>query len=144
MSTRFHPYFGRSSTAQNHRSRHTGQAVIEFAAIGLLLATMAFGAIELGRAYNASISVTNAARDAARVAMNPATSDADVIAAANAAAESINLTSVDVDRSYTEGEWSTITVSYEFNTVVPLVSQFWGGGPLTISESSTSRVGWDN
>jgi Flp pilus assembly protein TadG len=122
---------------------HGGQALVEFAIIGLILATMSFAVVEFGRAYYASVAVTNAARDGARVAMDPSNSNADIIAAAEASAGSIELTSVDVDRSTTVGETSTITASYGFTSTLPIVSQFWGGGVLEITHSSTSRVGWD-
>jgi len=125
------------------REQRQGQALVELAIIGLILTTMAFGVIEFGRAYYASISVTNAARDAARVAMDPSRSNADIVAAAEAAADPLELTDVDVDRSIVEGETSTITVTYEFETVAPLIAEFWGGGALQITESATSRVGWD-
>ena len=111
--------------------------------IGMLLATMTFGVVEFGRAYYASVAVTNASRDAARVAMDPSRSNADIIAAAEVSAGSIELTDVDVDRSLVEGEYSTVTVYYEFTSTVPLISQLWGGGPLEITHSATSRVGWD-
>lgn len=120
-----------------------GQTLIEFAIIGLLLATMAFGVIEFGRAYYASISVTNAARDAARIAMDPSKSNADIIDAANDAADPLTLTDVNISRGTVVGETSTVTVTYDFTTPVPLISNIWGGGALTITESATSRVGWD-
>jgi Flp pilus assembly protein TadG len=109
----------------------------------MLLALMAFGVMEFGRAYYASISVTNAARDAARVAMDPSNSDADIIAAAEAAADPLTLTDVSISRSTTVGDTATVTVTFEFNSFVPLIENTWGGGPLAITETATSRVGWD-
>ena len=116
--------------------------MIELAVIGLILATMTFGVVEFGRAYYASIAVTNASRDAARVAMDPTKSNADVIAAAEESAGDIELTSIVLSRSTTVGDTSTVTTTYDFTTSVPLISQFWGGGTLEINHSSTSRVGW--
>ncbi len=75
--------------------------------------------------------------------MDPSKSNADIIAAAEASAGSVELTSVDVARSTTVGETNTITASYGFTSTLPIVSQFWGGGVLEITHSSTSRVGWD-
>jgi len=124
------------------RRAHAGQALVEFAVVGLLLMTMSMGVIEFGRAFSASMAVTHASRDAARLAMNPDATDAEVIAAAQSAAAPYVLTEVALDRSYVVGEMSTITVTYEFASVVPLVANLWGGGTLTISESAVSRVGW--
>lgn len=129
-------------SAGSVRKASDGQAMLEFAVIGLLLALMAFGTIEIGRAYYASTSITHAARDAARVAMDPSKTNADIIAAAEAAADPLTL-NVTINRSTTEGEMSTITVTHNFDAVTPLVSNIWGGGPLVISSSATSRVGWD-
>ncbi len=125
-----------------HRSRG-GQAVVEFAVIGLILATMTFGVMEFGRAYYASIAVTNAARDGARVAMDPSKSDGDVTAAANEAAGSVDLSELVIARSTTVGSTSTVTATHSFESVLPLISNFWGGGPLMISHTATSRVGWE-
>lgn len=143
MSTASHPGANDTCVIPQQRQVRQGQALVELAIIGLLLTTMAFGVIEFGRAYYASISVTNAARDAARVAMDPTRSNADIIAAAEAAADPLELSNIDIDRSIVEGETSTITVTHEFETVAPLIANFWGGGALQISESATSRVGWD-
>jgi Flp pilus assembly protein TadG len=133
----------RDSTANlPGRRAHDGQALIEFAMVGLILLTMSLGVIEFGRAFSASIAVTHASRDGARLAMNPAVTDAEIIAAAQAAADPYVLTDVQISRSTVVGEMSTITVTYEFEAVTPLVANLWGGGPLTISDSSTSRVGW--
>jgi Flp pilus assembly protein TadG len=119
-----------------------GQALIEFAVIGVLLSTMSLGVFEFGRAYYASVAVTNAARDGARVAMNPSATNAEIVTTVEDSAGSIEVSQVDVDRSTTEGETSTVTVTYDFTSNVPLISQFWGGGTLEISRSATSRVGW--
>lgn len=125
------------------RATAKGQALIEFALIGLILATMSFGVVEFGRAYYAAVAVTNAARDGARVAMNPAMSNADITAAAEESAGTIELTGVSIDRSGAIGSNATVTVTHDFTSTLPLISQFWGGGALEISHSATSRVGWD-
>ena len=125
------------------RQAQGGQALVEFAIIGLILATMSFGVVEFGRAYYASVAVTNAARDGARVAMDPSKSNADIVLAAEESAGSIELTSVVVARSTTVGDTNTVTASYDFTSTLPIISQFWGGGALEISHSSTSRVGWE-
>ncbi len=134
---------GRKEEHTNEREARPGQALLEFALVGLILVTMLFGVVEFGRAYFASIAVTNAARDGARVAMDPATSNADITAAAQNAAGSTTLTSVDIDRSTTVGDTSSVTATFNFESNVPLVSNFWGGGALVISHTATSRVGWD-
>lgn len=139
----FHRRSMNVNTAWSGRNRSGGQALIEFTIVGLLLALMAFGTLEFGRAYYASTSVTHAARDAARVAMDPSKTNAEITAAAEAAADPLTVNVNLTDRSTTEGQTSTITVTHNFEAVTPLVSNLWGGGPLVISASATSRVGWD-
>ena len=143
MSARFGLRADQPPHNSSLRETRPGQALVEFALIGMLLATMSFSVVEFGRAYYASVAVTSAARDAARVAMDPSRSNADIVTAAEESAGSIELTQVDVDRSVVVGETSTVTVYYDFTSTLPIVSQFWGGGPLEISHSATSRVGWD-
>ena len=134
----------RPSGADNARGRRAreGQAIIELAVIGLILVTMSFAVLELGRAYYASVAITHAARDAARVAMNPAATDAAIISAAEAAADPVQPSAITLNRSTIIGEMSTVTVTYEFDPITPLVANLWGGGPLVFSESATSRTGW--
>lgn len=132
----------RSRRPHRHDARD-GQALVEFAVIGLIMLTMSFGVLEMGRAFYASIAVTHAARDGARVAMNPAATDAAIVAAASAAADPVTLSEVRLARSTTIGELTTVTAVVEFEPVAPLIAELWGGGPLVISESATSRTGWD-
>lgn len=137
--------FNRDRVQRSNSTRDSfhGQALVEFAIIGMILATMTFGVIEFGRAYYASVAVTNAARDGARVAMDPSKSTADIVTAAEESAGSIELTSVIVDSSGAVGDTATVTASYDFTSTLPMISQFWGGGSLEISHSATSRVGWE-
>jgi len=136
-----------SSTAKQSGDRsggaREGQALLEFAVVALVLALMLFGVLEFGRAYFASIAVTNAARDGARVAMDPSRSNADVRSAADNAAGSTELTDVVIERSFTVGNINRVTAIVDFETSVPLISEIWGGGPLRISYTATSRVGWE-
>jgi Flp pilus assembly protein TadG len=131
-----------AQAAPRKRRALEAQALIELTAIGMALLMMTFGVLELGRAYYASTAVTHAARDGARVAMDPTKTNAQVVAAAEAAADPIDLSNVGVSRTTAVGSMATITVTYEFNSFAPFVSAIWGGGPLIFSESATSRVGW--
>jgi len=125
------------------RSASEGQAFLEFALIGILLLTLSLGVIEFGRAISVSMAVTHASRDGARVAMNPEATDAEIIAAAKAAASPYDSVNVVINRSPVVGEMAKVTVTYQFESVAPLVSNLWGGGKLAISDSTTSRVGWE-
>jgi Flp pilus assembly protein TadG len=111
--------------------------------VGLVLLTMSFAVVEFGRAFAVSMAVTHASRDGARLAMNPEATDAEILAAAQSAAGSYDDLDISIDRSTIVGETASVTVSYEFEAITPLVANLWGGGSLTISETTTSRVGWE-
>lgn len=55
----------RTSSPDRRRSR--GQALVEFALIVPLFAIMLFGVIDFGLAFDASIAISNAAREGARL-----------------------------------------------------------------------------
>jgi Flp pilus assembly protein TadG len=133
----------RPTRSRSTRHASSGQAIVELAVIGLVLLSTSLAAMEIGRAYYASIAITHAARDGARVAMNPAFTNADVVSAAEAAADPIDPTTVVVTRSITVGDFATVTVEYEFEPVLSIVAEVWGGGALVFSETATSRVGWE-
>lgn len=46
--------------------RERGQALVEFFMVLLVLLTIAYGVLDLGRVYHAMITITNAAREGAR------------------------------------------------------------------------------
>jgi Flp pilus assembly protein TadG len=63
-----------------------GAAAVEFAILLPLLLMLVLGTIEFGRAYNAQVTLTNAARDGARVMAISGSQTATRSAAKNAAA----------------------------------------------------------
>jgi len=53
----------------NRWRRHAGQSLVEMAMVLPVLAFLTFGLLDFGRAYYFQVSVTNAAREGARVAI---------------------------------------------------------------------------
>ena len=51
----------------NHRRSRAGQSLVEMAMVLPLLAFLTFGLLDFGRAYYFQVSITNAAREGARV-----------------------------------------------------------------------------
>lgn len=72
---------------REHRSR--GAVAVEFALVAPVLLTLVVGIVEFANAYNAQISVTQAAREAART-MAVKNNQADAKAAAVAGAPGVN------------------------------------------------------
>ncbi len=117
------------------RGARPGQALIELSFIIVMMVTMAFALIEFGRAFHAYLTVAHAARDGARVGMDH--DDAAVNAAIAEAAHPLTPSSVAISQTAAQ---VSVTVTYQFETPAPIVSEFWGGGPLTISRTMVGRI----
>ncbi|MCU1440627.1 MAG: TadE family protein [Rhodoglobus sp.] len=99
------------------RDDERGAAVVEFALILPILIVLILGLIEFGRIFNVQISITNAAREAARtmaIENDPALARADAINAAPSvnpalAAGNITITPADCDA----GQTVTVTIAYD-------------------------------
>jgi Flp pilus assembly protein TadG len=117
-----------------------GQGLVELALVALLLAFTGLGAMEMGRAYHAALTASHAARDGARVATDPEVADAQIKSAITEAADPLTPSDYTIDRDlvgYTDVE---VTVTIQFETSVPLVSELWDGGPLNITRTATARM----
>jgi Flp pilus assembly protein TadG len=121
-------------------NREGGAAMVEFAIVFPLLVLLVFGIIEFGRAYNAQITLTHAAREAAREYAISQDQSAGQ-ATAEATASSLN----PGDMSYTWqvcdsssiGDPSGVTISYPMQLLIP----FFPGGPITLSAEGVMRCG---
>lgn len=116
--------------------RRKGQALVETAVVLPILLLLSLGVFEFGRAFHAHTAVVRAAREGARVGMNPSAPNLTIAAAAEAAASPIPLASVSTSRA--SGQVSVTTI-HLFEAVAPMVSALWGGGPLTVQSSYTVR-----
>jgi Flp pilus assembly protein TadG len=108
------------------RSHDSGAAAVEFALILPVLVLMILGMIEFSRAYNVQISLSNAAREGARV-MAIHNDDTLARSAAVDAAPGLNpaLTTGEVSvspSSCTSGQTVTVTISHD----LPLLTGYFG------------------
>lgn len=132
------------------RSSRSGQALVEFALVVPLLLVLVVGIVEFGRAWNAYQVLTDAAREAARMAViDNAAVTADSVTAvvkdalASAAMDptspttTVTLTGFGGDR----GDPTTVLVSYRyaFTFLSPLIG--WTGTEpvVTLKTSFTMR-----
>ena len=105
-----------------------GAVAVEFAILLPLLLMLVLGTIEFGRAYNAQITLTNAARDGVRVmaiANDPASAKTAAISAA--ASVSTTIPTSDVTLSTTTcstGIQVTLTVKYTLSTITGIAGPF--------------------
>ena len=105
-----------------------GAVAVEFAILLPLLLMLVMGTIEFGRAYNAQITLTNAARDGVRVmAIAKSPADARTAARTAAAAVSVSIPDSDITLSTTvcpTGDQVTLTIKYNLSTITGIAGPF--------------------
>jgi Flp pilus assembly protein TadG len=110
--------------------RDRGAAAVEFALLLPLLALLVFGIVDFGRALNAQITLTQAAREGARMA---ALGEPNVVSSTQAAATGLSPVSVTVTScpvGAAAGVNATVQVSYTFTFLTPVggIAKLFGGG----------------
>lgn len=118
------------------RRHDRGAAAVEFALVLPVLLLILFGIIDFGRALNAQITLTNAARAGAQMA---AEGQPGVIAGTQQAAVGLSPLTVQVNGcppGVNPSSNATVNVSYQFSFVTPLSILASLGGPLTMTASS--------
>ncbi|MGX5715257.1 TadE/TadG family type IV pilus assembly protein [Arthrobacter sp. MAHUQ-56] len=109
------------------RDSERGAAAVEFAILLPLLLMLVLGTIEFGRAYNAQITLTNAARDGVRVMAINNDPAAAKTAAQNAAASVSTIPTSDIALSTTTcstGTQVTLTIKYTLSTITGIAGPF--------------------
>jgi Flp pilus assembly protein TadG len=129
-------------SASSARKGDRGAAAVEFALVLPLLLLIVFGIIDFGRALNAQITLTEAAREGVRLAAL-GESNGTVQASAQAAAPQLSGVTVTVTASCPPGAGPTanaqVDVSYSFSFITPvgaIAGMFGGsglGGPITLT-----------
>ncbi len=116
------------------RARDRGAAAVEFALCLPLLLLIVFGIIDFGRALNAQITLTQAAREGVRLAAL-GYSNAAVQTRADAAAPGLSGLSVTIAANCPPGAGPTanaeVNVSYSFSFITPvgaIAGMFGGSG----------------
>jgi Flp pilus assembly protein TadG len=110
------------------KSTERGAVAVEFALLVPLLVMILLGIMEFGRAYNAQVTLTNAAREGVRsMAIN--NSQATARTAAKTAATQLNPALVDGNVTFsatdcTVGTQITVTVSYSLSTMTGIAGPF--------------------
>jgi Flp pilus assembly protein TadG len=121
--------------SSSRKARDRGSVAVEFALVVPALLLIVFGLIDFGRALNAQISLTGAARDGARLAAL-GYSNGQVQARVVAAAPSLSGVTVTIAQSCPPGAGpaadAQVDVSYSFSFITPIgaVFNFVGGSGL--------------
>lgn len=126
------------------RRDERGQALVELALVVPVLLLLVLGIFEFGRLLNAYMTVQHACREGARLGMLGAT-DAEIEAVvASTAAVSLDTTRLTVGVSppisaRTSGVVMTVSVTYTFEVVVPLIDRILGAS-VPITSNLSMRV----
>lgn len=126
----------RSNSSKNERNR--GAVAVEFALVAPILLTLVAGIVEFSHAYNLQISVTQAAREAAR---NMAITNSQAEAQAAAAQGAPGLATNTFTYTFTPVACSadqnvTVGISYTTNTLTGLF-----GSTVTLTGVGAMRCG---
>lgn len=118
-----------------------GQGLVELALVGLVLALILAGVLDLGRAYFAYIAMADAAGEgAAYGAAFPDKSIGDIQARAAGASGglvSIAPSQVDVNR---DAETITVTVTYNHGLLTPFIQALVGGDTIALRQRAAQQI----
>ncbi|MCO4236040.1 TadE/TadG family type IV pilus assembly protein [Pseudarthrobacter raffinosi] len=110
------------------RASERGAVAVEFAILAPVLVMILLGTMEFGRAYNAQISLTNAAREGVRV-MAVSNNQTSARTAAKNAAVSLNPGIADANIIFSTANCTataqmTVTVNYTLSTLTGIAGPF--------------------
>jgi Flp pilus assembly protein TadG len=134
-------------TARARRPGDSGAAAVEFALLLPVLLLVTFGIIDFGRALNAQVTITQAAREGARLA---ALSQPDVVSRTQAAATGLSAVTVAVTACPAgagQASSATVKVSYLFSFITPIgaIAGMFGqstlGSDLTLTATGVMPCG---
>lgn len=124
-----------------------GQALVEFAFLVPIFLILVFAIVDFGMGFHAWISITNGAREGARLGavLAPEQDIEDrVYEAVNLPNESTNMSVVVTNAEGQPGESVVVEVDYEYEMITPLAGlvQFFSGDSLgdSLSLSSTADM----
>ena len=132
-----------------------GQSLVEFAMIAPLLILLMVGILDVGRAVNAYVTISNAAREGSHyAALHPTASPGAIASAVRARVVPLDSSSVTVTARYYDGTafqaWPSggvpasstpgyvpvqVQVSYPWAAITMLIGVFFSSGPLTATST---------
>ncbi len=122
------------------RRTDCGAAAIEFALVLPILLLLVCGIVDFGRAYNAQITLTNAARESVRVWALGGT-QAQATTRASEAAVGLTVTGVTFSSSTCPfGTPATVTVTAAFEYLTPFIADL-APGTTSMSTNGVMRCG---
>jgi len=125
------------------RKRERGQSMVEFALVLPLMLLVLMGMVDFSRMLGVYLTLQNATREGARLAVTGAT-DSAIAARVDAMAPTLTASSLTVtvtpaQGSRTSGSDVTIASRYPYKIMTPVVSAIVGG-TIDLSFATTSRM----
>ncbi|MCL5677285.1 MAG: pilus assembly protein [Firmicutes bacterium] len=118
-----------------------GQSLVEFALVVPILLLLVLGIMEFGRAYSANLTLQNATREGARLAVTGAT-DAQITQHVKDSAPTLDVSRLNVSvtpSTRRQGDNVMVTVTYDFNYLTPLIQNLVGS-LRTFTQQVTMRM----
>ena len=121
-----------------------GQAMVEFALTFTIFIFMVLLILDFGRAIWYSNAISNAAREGARHAIVRTRADSEVVAYVRDRSAGVPLTAAHITiapaASRIARQPVTVSISYRFEPVTPMISNLLPGGAVQLSASSSMLV----
>ncbi|MBI4787294.1 MAG: pilus assembly protein [Chloroflexi bacterium] len=122
----------------------SGQSLLEFALVLPVLVLVVFGMFDLGSAVITQNMMANAAREGARTGIILANTDANIRAQVRATAPTLTLTDAQIGIApspvRTFNSPISVTVTFTYTPMTPIVGQIVGNGGLQLSANSVMVV----
>jgi len=131
------------TTIRSRSWRERGQALLEFALVVPIFLVLVFGIVDFGMGLKAWITITNSAREGARIGAVGASCDDIKQRAVYTSADLLTLSDVSVQNCQGDpGGSVVVSVAYDYEYITPLGSFVEGlsGGPLHMEASSDMRL----
>ncbi len=122
-----------------------GQALVEFAIVIPVLLLVIVGIFDLGFAIYAQNMVSNAAVEGARTGIIISKQDSDIIDRVHASAPSLSNLQITINptspRTVNDfGKPITVTVTYTYTPITPLIGQIVTGSGLPLKATATMNI----
>lgn len=121
-----------------HNAKDRGAAAVEFALVLPILLLLVCGVIDFGRAYNAKITLSHSAREAARIWALGGTAVETTARAQETATGLSGVTATTTPCTF--GQTTTVTVTASFGFATPLIADL-APGLTSLSAEGVMRCG---
>ena len=123
--------------------RERGTSVVEMAIVTPFLLLVVLGLVDLGRALYTNINIQEAAQEGAIWASFEPFDPAQTVARVTDAIDNPSLNGSNIGIACPNPGEVTVTVTYDYPMITPLLSQ-WMGGSITLQQTVTGQIVSEN